>query len=173
MFAINKITQRFDESEDRISLTFQNAEGLIVGLWLTQRLSNRLVASLTQLLESSASTPAATSPWAAQTQSMMQLSAQAHFKPSDPIPPPDPDRIQLLQEVTMNKHGEGEGFSLIFRWQKGGEASIRFAETELRQWLGILFGLYQTAEWATEPWPQWFRQDFALTSDEGQSPRLH
>ena len=39
MFSIQKITPRYDQEQDRLSLNVQNAEGQVLLLWLTQRLA--------------------------------------------------------------------------------------------------------------------------------------
>lgn len=50
-FVIETFTLRFDAMEDRIRLDATNKAGRIEGIWLTQRLTNKLVVALAQDLD--------------------------------------------------------------------------------------------------------------------------
>lgn len=51
MTSLQRLTTGYSESEDRIRLAGEDASGQTVVLWLTQRLTHRLLAHLCQWLE--------------------------------------------------------------------------------------------------------------------------
>ena len=59
----------------------------------------------------------------------------------------------LVQAVDVADKGE----LLLLDFRGEGEATVRLqvSGTLLRQWLGIVYGLYRKAEWPQDFWPQW------------------
>ncbi len=167
MFAITKITQQYDEFADRMALSTENAAGDVLVLWLTQRLANRLVVTLAHWLEEglrgrvgSLALPHA--------QSWEQSTAEARLQPTEPVTASKGSVEALLHSVDITR--QVEGFSLTFRWGENqgavrteGEqidaARMALSDLELRQWLAILYRLFETAHWHQDAWPHWFKPD--------------
>ena len=60
----------------------------------------------------------------------------------------------LLETIDLAR--SQNGYNLSFKWGKAGVAQLTMSGTELRQWLGILYRLFDAAEWPKHAWPPWF-----------------
>lgn len=155
MRSITRITVAFDETEDRIKVIGEAAEGTAV-LWFTQRLLNRLVPALCQKLEPSEADP--------RLEALNSFAQMAAVHTLEPLPAvqakPEADSI-LVQEVTIT--ARAEAVQLVLKRTPGEEGafSIALRNDELRQWLAILHGQCVKAGWPTSIWPDWI---------EGRSP---
>ena len=167
MFAITKITQHYDEFADRVGLSAQNAENEVLVLWLTQRLANRLVVTLAHWLEEGLRGRVGDLALS-QAQSWEQSTAEARLQPTEPVTASKGSVEALLHSVDITR--QVEGFSLTFRWGENqgavrteGEqidaARMALSDLELRQWLAILYRLFETAHWHQDAWPHWFKPD--------------
>lgn len=166
MFIIQKITPCFDPVQDRICLNVQDGNGQVLLLWLTQRLANRLAGTLANWLDDDLKTQAA-------GQSIPSLhvweqaAAQAQLKPDRPVEVAAAKGAALLETVDLARGLHG--YTLTFKWRGGEVAQLVMSGTELRQWLGILYRLFDTAEWPKYAWPQWFGE----ASDAPATYALH
>ena len=167
MFAITKITQQYDEFADRMALSTENAAGDVLVLWLTQRLANRLVVTLAHWLEEGLRGRVGDLALS-QAQSWEQSVAEARLQPMAPVAASKESADALLHSVDITR--QTEGFSLTFRWSEnrsevraeGDEAQaarMSLSDLELRQWLAILYRLFETAHWHQDAWPHWFKPD--------------
>lgn len=155
MTTLQKITTTYAESEDRLRLAGQDAAGSTTAvLWLTQRLTNRLVRTLTQWLEEAegggALAEVATAldlrhAWA-------QEAAVRQLQPSAPVPVTQDVPATLVESVDLARNGRQ--YTITFR-QADTASTLALSSTQLRQWLGILRSLYQTAGWPLADWPTW------------------
>lgn len=150
---IQKITQHYESEQDRIGLTAQDAKGRVLLLWLTQRLANRLAGALARWLDEDLKSMTA-------GQSVFNLhaweqsAARAQMKPGRPVDAAAAQGEALLNAVDLERGPSG--YTLTFKWGSAGAASLSLTATELRQWLGILHRLFDTAEWPKHAWPAWF-----------------
>lgn len=153
MDTISKITVTYDETEDRLRLAYQDAEGQSKGLWLTQRLVNRLVGALLASLGAGAdigNAEAALRAW--------ELSAaRARLGKDVPVESPPAEQHHLVRAVDISH--SGNGIRLVFRGIDAQVAALGIEdETVLRQWLDILHQQYRRADWPMGGlWPAWFK----------------
>lgn len=159
MPALSKFTTTYSESEDRLHLVGETAEGTAsVALWLTQRLMNRLVTLITQCIEDDIQTQASHSLDVELHHAFAQEAATRQLEPSAPVPIP-PEKPPILV-ASVNLLRKDSRYVMIFR-EEGDEENtdrpfIRASHTELRQWLGIVNRLYRDAGWPLDAWPKWF-----------------
>ncbi|MCX5820662.1 MAG: hypothetical protein NT047_12280 [Deltaproteobacteria bacterium] len=166
MFAIRKITQRYDPEQDRIGLTAQNDEGRVLLLWLTQRLTNRLVGKLASWLDEDVKTMPSGRPMFS-PHAWEQSSAEVQLKPDRPVDAAAVQGEALLTAVDLAR--DPSGYTLTFKWGSAGAARLRLNPTELRQSLIILHRLFDTAGWPKHAWPEWF----AAGEGSGASSTTH
>jgi len=152
MFVIQKITQHYNREQDRIAQTVQNAAGQVLSLWLTQRLTNLLVGTLSSWLEEDVKTSSAGQ--VAKMHAWEQSSAEAQLQPDIPVNPAAAQGEVLVSTIDLAR--SQSGYNLTFKWGVDGAAFLTLTATELRQWLGILHHLFDLAEWPKQAWPEWF-----------------
>ncbi|AQV96479.1 hypothetical protein BJN34_21665 [Cupriavidus necator] len=150
---IQRVTVRYEEHEDRLQLATEDSEGNVLALWLTQRLTNRLVAVLLARLakatagHSDASTRATMQAWE-------QSAAYAQHSPQPPVQSKGPVTQTLITSVDISD--EDGLFRLVLRWPDDNAVVLPLDSTALRQWLGIVYGHYRQAEWPCDGlWPDW------------------
>ena len=157
MPALRKFTTTYSESEDRLRLAGETTEGAAsVALWLTQRLMNRLVTVIAQWLEADTRSRAPHSLDAELHNAFIQEAATRRLEPAAPVATPLQQPPTLVISVDLRR--EDDFFFIIFRagTEDADPPFMRLSPTELRQWLGILHGLYRTAGWPFDAWPEWF-----------------
>lgn len=158
MPALRKFTTTYVESEDRLRLLCESAaaDAGVAGivLWLTQRMTNRLVQVLTQWLDEdaqggSAFDPALHNAWA-------QEAAARQLEPTPPVAVAPDGLPCLVASVDLTR--EDDAYIVVFRpdAEHDDPPFMRLSNTELRQWLGIVHGLYRAAGWPLAVWPDWF-----------------
>ena len=153
MFVIQKITQHYNQEQDRIGQTVASAEGRVLLLWLTQRLINLLVGTLASWLEEDVKISAAGQS-AFKLNAWEQSSAEALVKPDRPVDPTVAQGEALVNSIDLAR--SPNGYTLTFKWGPAGAALLTFTAIEMRQWLGILHHLFDIAEWPKQAWPEWF-----------------
>ena len=165
MFNIITVTMQFDPLEDRIIMDCCNKSKNTQRLWLTRRLLNRLIPSLTDQLEANSSNKI--------SKEMEQAFAQekAEIKKiktkSVVLKKDNPSWLVTSVKVEKSKFE----FKLLFINENGSEsigkddnqkkAEFVLAISNLRQWLNALFKIYTKAEWDTKCFPNWI-DDFNL-----------
>lgn len=155
MNTIQKVTTSYNEQEDRLHLAYQDEEGRAQGLWLTQRLTSRLVqVLLAQLDDSIATLPDSSAREAVQAWEMS--AARAQMEQINPVEGAALSEPALVTSVDINR--AGPAYTLIFRWRENQSAALILSgSTALRQWLGILHQHYRMAQWSCNGlWPSWF-----------------
>lgn len=170
----SKLSLVYDGVEDRILLLSEDADGAICRLWLTRRMTNRVVLALVKWLgEQSASQLPQVPPATAQTWN--QAAAVSQFIPSAPVDvaisspsaaaadaPASVAAEGLVRSVDVQR--SGDSYMLIFHLGPEPTLASPFSAVELRQWLSILHGLYQTAGWSMEAWPSWMENPIATAA---------
>jgi hypothetical protein len=163
MFVVTKVTQRYDPQQDRIRLSLQNAAGDVLVLWLTQRLANQLAPALANWLEDSLKGSAGAES-ATTLHVWEQSAAQARLKPGRPVDPATATAEALPSTIELARGPKG--YAMTFKWGRAGAARLTMNATELRQWLGILHRLFDTARWSKHAWPKWL----SAAAAEGKPP---
>ena len=153
MFKIEKITSHYDAEEDRLRLVVGDGKGQTLALWLTRRLADELIGMLLDQLPVPGAS-ATDEHVRAALQAWEQAAANAQFKPQPPVPSSAGQSGGLVTSVdVMNADGH---FAMVFNLHGDQSASITMDATRMRQWLGIVHGLYGKAQWPCEGlWPDW------------------
>lgn len=151
MDTIRKITVGYDETEDRLRLTYQDEADKAKSLWLTQRLSNRLVGALLGAFDLGEKK-------CGPEQRAWELSAaRSQLVPGAPVVIPAADACHLVQAVDLTP--AANGMRLVFRSSEGLAAALWIDDrTVMHQWLDILHHQYRQAGWPQSGlWPEWFK----------------
>ena len=165
MFNIITVTMQFDPLEDRIIMDCSNKSKDTQRLWLTRRLLNRLIPSLTDQLEVNSSNKISKE----LEQAFAQEKAEIKKIKTKSVVLKKDNPSWLVTSVKVEK--STFEFKLLFINEKGLEtvgkddnqkkAEFVLAISNLRQWLNALFKIYTKAEWDTKCFPNWI-DDFNL-----------
>ncbi|MCK9543536.1 MAG: hypothetical protein M0R03_16080 [Novosphingobium sp.] len=165
MRQIRKLTIDYSLREDRLRATtlLKDGDGLV--MWLTQKLTSRLVKGLVELFDNTLAVPETPPAAQAAAQPVRERRVAAHFweqaradlsrVPQRPVPPPRESTPEVLVDgLRLRQHKDT--YFLHFSW--GEEAVFLPAdETWLRQFMRSLHTLYRDAEWPVSGlWPVWF-----------------
>ena len=171
MTNLERITSEYIESEDRIRLTGRSGARETVILWITQRLLSRLLAHFFSWLEKEAPEVARSSvinnEAKAALQEMAQESAAAALKEQSAVTATPNSAAWLVNEIDI-KMGE-EAVQLVFKCDDGRKAELGFTIQQLRQWLRMVYSLWQQAEWPVSIWPDWMDAAQQATSATPES----
>lgn len=156
---IATITTRYDATEDRILLAVADADDNQASLWLTRRMTVRLVPALVEGVQKQITVPqAATSKVkvAALTAANVyaQLQARISKKPAPAVAPQHDGLQHLIHEIGVRDTGNGARV-LEFRCLDREAATLMLSLTEQRQWLESLKSACAKAHWALDVWPAW------------------
>ncbi len=167
MNAIQKITVSYDEQEDRLHFACEDEAGQVQSLWLTQRLTNRLVGALLSKLDG---TMAHLPNDARETvQGWEQSAARTLLSPSSPVQSVAAAPYGLVNSIDIS-HTDGS-FTLMFRWPEQNALALTMNALPLRQWLSIIHDTYVKAGWPLEIWPAWIRE--SVLPVQGRAAALH
>ena len=158
---IKRITSQYVVAEDRLRVAGVAEDGRALTLWLTQRLLNKLVATLCRGLEKhnghSQNAGASQGLRSHVEQSFAQQRAMANFAYSAPVIAPV-DSPQWRVDAADIAQGAG-GVRLTFKGSEDSQrAELTLSAPDLRQWLTIVFSQYKRAEWPTHVWPDWMEE---------------
>lgn len=162
--AISRLTTDYVETEDRLRLSGEIADGPPVSMWLTQRVGLRLLPELLRWLDARiGATPAqdaGASRSAAQdvhkevVHGFAQEAAMAELKPQERVRA-GTTTGSLIETIEI-RPGEPR-IVLVFRTTDGQTAGLGLTAPELRQWLAIMRGVWLNAGWPEAPWPEWMK----------------
>ena len=148
--SLQRITTEYIQHEDRLRIAGELAGGETKVLWLTQRLTNRLVSHLCQALEG----PASNTRSASIQRTFEQQAAAAALTPQPPVQPSADALEALVQSVDLTS--SPSAVTLVFKDEAGDvQAQLTLAPLLLRQWLSVVHVQYQKGEWPTGAWPSW------------------
>jgi len=148
MLKLEKITTLYSQDEDRVSLNAMDATGGTVRIWLTQRILLRLISELIKVIK----------PKHEDKSYVAVMAGISHQRAVDQQEPGDPVKLDcasqewLVKKIDM-KIGQG-GVILALSSQNGEAAKLVLELQLLRQWLGILKGTFEAAQWNFD-WPEW------------------
>ena len=159
MFSIIIVTMQFDPLEDRIIMDCSNKSKDTQRLWLTRRLLNRLIPSITEQLEVNSSNKISKE----LEQAFAQEKAEIKKIKTKSVVLKKDNQSWLVTSVKVEKNKFE--FKLLFINENGSEtigkdgnhkkAEFVLAISNLRQWLNALFKIYTKAEWDTKCFPNW------------------
>ena len=169
---LQKLTTYYHKHQDRLCIDGQNAEGEIIRLWLTYRLLRQLIPALLNLV-----TPAAdTNEKSATLAEWALTNARAKQKPAKAVTPPPTSAAPgvgttsppswLISAIALKKSPKRA--VMVFRISANkAVATIAFTPEHLRQWLSIVFRLWNSAGWPTNEWPNWVKDTAKSAAPEG------
>ena len=166
MAVLQRITTLWVESEDRIRLAGECADGGMVRLWLTRRLVDRLLPLLLDWLVGNARDDLR----ASLMQEFAQQAASRALAPQPAVVAAAGDAV-LVQAVTVTSGAHA--LRLSFRASEAPEDTrawdLTLEQQSLRQWLAIVHDQYRKAEWPMDLWPAWI----AATTTTPPEAALH
>ena len=166
LFRIQTFTARYDPVEDRLRVDAVNAQGGKQAIFLTRRLTDRVIPVLVSHLEGK--TPEGVP--AALAQGMSQSRArQARETQAVAVDAETPN--WLCRTIHVQK--APNGLNVTFTDDARVNAVMPMVEANLRAVLDILLELYTKANWPTEPFPEWMKPEATLTLAQGQGTRLN
>lgn len=170
---LSRLTTVFHPGEDRLRISGQITDGRVEVIWLTQRLSNRLLPVLIEWLEKRESG----APRADLLQSVKQHSAQIQQAQSEneAVVPAENAEIEWLA-LSLDIQQHTDKLRVIFKDSPKNPARTAVMELPamlLRQWLNVLLLAYTQAEWSLEKWPAWMLEQIKPAKSPTSSRALH
>ena len=167
---LKRITTDYIEQEDRITLAGLTDKDQTVILWLTMRLASRLIKHCLNLLEKETSQPkhvsGANKTSRESLQNFVQKSAEQQT-PQEEAVKVTQSSLELLV-VKIDVMNSSAGVTLTFKQECGSGYQIFLNSQQLRQWLGMLFTVWQKTEWPTNIWPDWMETDNSQQKISGE-----
>jgi len=155
MAELLRFTTEYSPVEDRIRLIGEDQFGQKLGLWLNLRMCQLLLSPLLTWLCSSGTRRPVKMPEGFDYGQHFEQVAASSSVPQQPPVLADPGGQEWLAVSVDFATGEA-GVRLTFKPIDGAcECAITFDRHTFRQWLGIVYSLYQTAEWPLDKWPKW------------------
>lgn len=145
---LSRITTRYSETEDRVLVAGSTAEDKVFNAWITQRLMNRLVSKLCQLLS-----PSEMDGLSAVLNDFAQVSAEAAIVPTPPVPLNGDGVDVLVTSIDLQNHSDF--VQIVLRAENSVCGLLRLTRRELRQWLSFVRRAYREADWPIQVWPDW------------------
>ena len=157
MNKLKRITSEYVEAEDRIRIAGLTEQNETLSLWLTMRLTSRLVTHCLALLvkNSPELKKAATDDLQLKNnlQGMVQESAEQEIVEESAVRVAKDSPSFLIREIDV-KTSYG-AVVLTFKENKTSSYELYLESNQLRQWLGMLYLIWQKAEWPLHIWPDW------------------
>ena len=147
---IKTITTEYVLDEDRIRLSVADTDGHKRTLWLTRRLSERIIPACLKRLPLNAGNPEEVP--AAQVYA--QFEARLYKKPAHMVQPDKDQPEFLITQLQMNRNDSGT-YTLSFNDAQGESAVLVLSAQEMRQWLEVLKFAFVKGEWRMDIWPAW------------------
>ena len=160
LLIIFTVTMNFDPIEDRIVMNSSDKKGKVERLWLSRRLLDKLIPTLTDQLEMNSSNKIPTE----LEQSLAQEKAEIDKEKLEAVKmkAQNPSWLVTTIKVARNKND----FRLLFIGQNTGDdgcpsnqAKFDLATENLRQWLNAICKIYAKAEWDTKAFPLWIKEN--------------
>lgn len=155
MQSLKTITSEYIESEDRFKLSALTNEDELLAFWMTQRLLTRLVTHLSKKIElgspQSGGAPKGADASYSESDKDFETNCK-HFPAESDVKIEKKFKPVLITEVDI-KFGQCD-LTLVLKSGNKSCASMFLSISELRQWLEILYTLWQRAGWPASLWPQ-------------------
>ena len=170
LFRIQTFTGRYDPVEDRLRLDAVDAAGGKQAIFLTRRLTDRVIPVLVSHLEGK--TPEGVPADLAQGMSQSRARQSRQTGEATPAVAADAETPTWLC-CTMHFQKADHGLNVIFTDDTQVDAVMPMVEANLRVVLDILLELYTKANWPLEPFPEWMKPEATLTISRAQGTRLN
>jgi len=167
MYLLQKVTTVYVDTEDRIKIAGELSSGDTIVFWLSQRMLLRLLPHLFLWLDK-------------QFQNEIPIEIQQSFAQEAAIAKADHEsavesaldtQAWLVRSIDINS--DNNNLRLCFKGAESQEALLPFTAHELRQWLSILYTLWQAGEWPLEVWPQWMQDTTTNNDPKSTSASYH
>jgi hypothetical protein len=156
--AVRRFTTEYLPAEDRIRLSLERGDDSVAVLWLTRRLSRRLVPQIVKVVDALPRLKggAQTAPPSDNAQRRSQMDALGKIEQQAPVLAgelPDGLESHLINGLSVRLTPA----ALLIDFKVGEEVvqTLPFSEAALRQWLGLLHANFRRAEWIEDIWPDW------------------
>lgn len=194
---LQRVTTSYVDSEDRLRLAGETAQGEAVVLWLTQRLLARLLPIFFQWLEqhqtgTTSESDADVRSWARAAaeqghadwlQSFAQQAAVAGLVAQPPVQTAQARGSRLVHSVDVQgvvaEQCDGAALRLTFKGPQEppgafiGAHGLTLAPPILRQWVAIVYDQYRAAGWPLDLWPDWVKQSPVNAQPSAESAVWH
>lgn len=161
MSELQRLTTQYVDTEDRVRLAGEDAQGNVQVLWLTHRLLARLAPPVCRHLAPDAGANTELISGFRQEAATSQLASQ------EPVAAPGSAAGHLITRVDAVPIEQGLRMTFFAELEQA--ATISFTELALRQWLAILRGQFLAAGWPEHPWPAWTDPSAAPEASTHQS----
>ncbi len=167
---LKKITFEYDPREDRLLARVLANDGATSALWVTQRLSLRLVQALRSHLDRSAAAASPHDPEA--LLSFRHEAAVQRREQHAPVPESGGGQHPLLDSIDVRLLGNRTDLVLNL---PDGQAVLSLSPDHVWQLLQILLDIFRRGEWPVDAWPAWMvnRTGAASGAPSGSLPSLH
>lgn len=166
--SLEKITTEYSQVEDRLVIKGSITGGGFCAIFLTQRLMSQLMLHMTKWLESDSklagSNPSKEKDIKNWLQGGAQEEAVSATPQQEPVEVSKNSESWLAHEIDITQ--EPSGIRLAFKSPSGNRVDLGLNKETARQWLNIIYKVWQLAEWTLAPWPQW------ITGSEKQSSAI-
>ncbi len=152
---LERITTEYIFLEDRLRLCGEISAGKSEVIWLTQRMTQRLIPVLIQWLEQHGGDTL----HAEMLHGFAQQAAWAEFSPQAPVQPDEASPSWLASSIVASS--SSQTMCLTFKGSSDQHANLMLSDRSLRQWLKILQDAYINAGWSLEVWPEWVKDGIA------------
>tara|TARA_B100001250_G_C19731284_1_gene758628 strand:- start:57 stop:572 length:516 start_codon:yes stop_codon:yes gene_type:complete len=167
MNKLKRITSEYIVAEDRIRIAALTEANKTLILWFTMRMMRHVITHCLTLL--SKRSPEIRKPSLEDErshdaiQSLVQRSAQQELPPEKAVSTNESSPNYLIEEVDLTHNAKG----LIMILKKEGTASSKIFLTnqQLRQWLAMIYTLWQKADWPMTLWPEWISATETITNE--------
>jgi len=175
MPALQRLTTEYIDSEDRLRISGETVAGELQSFWLTQRLLLRLIRFLVDSIEESQLDSTNQGAMDARTSALFNEIAQGAALQSlpneDPVQSTPVDATWIATDVDI----ANADTHITLRFKNGTKfaAEVAFDQQQLRQWLAIVFKLWELAEWPLTVWPDWIQTTAQTAADSKKSSSVH
>jgi hypothetical protein len=170
LFRIHTFTGRYDPIEDRLRFDAVNARGGKQTIFLTRRLTDRVIPVLVSHLEGK--TPEGVPADLAQGMSQSRARQARQTGEAAPAVAVDIETPHWLCR-TIHVQKAPNGLNVTFTDDVRVNAVMPMVEANLRAVLDMLLDLYSRASWPTEPFPEWMTPEATVTISPAQGHRLN
>jgi hypothetical protein len=157
--AVQRFTTEYVVAEDRVRISLERGDGSLCVLWLTRRLTSRLVPQIVKILgalprlqgKTEMAAPSDNAQRKNQLDALGKIEQQAPVLAGD-LPADLDSHLITALGVRLTKQ------ALLVDFKTDTETVVQtlpFSEDAIRQWLGVLHMNFRKAEWKEDVWPEW------------------
>ena len=155
---VRRFTTEYVVAEDRLRISLEREDDSLLVLWMTRRLSTRMVGHIIKVVNALPRLKGQTqTPPSDNAQRRNQLDALDKIEQQAPVlagPLPEGLETYLIVEIGLRLTRSG----VLLDLKSGKDQVVQtlpFNENALRQWLGVLHLNFKKAQWHEDIWPAW------------------